>query len=139
MTLKELRKQARSMHSCALFGGYESERELAELMFSPQGVEFCTENSFPPVEAFGDLMPNAADYGIYVNAGDMELNDARRVYLIGDTHARLGYSDPGKRHEVIALHGATASICADGYSVVFLYNDDKSFFDVKTYNHAYVR
>lgn len=119
-TIKKVREEARRLHSCELFTGTENEEELTRLFLSPQGQEFCMENNFPDVQTLKDIFPNAADNGIYIDAGDIELDNKAIVALIGDTHAVLHYSDPSKRHEVILMHGARADISAEGYAVVFV-------------------
>lgn len=119
-TVKQIREEARRLHSCELFRGTESEAELARLFLSPQGQEFCINNNFPDVQTFADAFPHATEHGIYIDAGNVELCNEAVTALIGDTHAVLHYSDPSKRHEVILMHGATADITAEGYAVVFV-------------------
>ena len=119
-SIMETRNEARRLHSCELFKGTEDEDELTSLFLSPQGQEFCIKNNFPDVNTFADIFPNAAKHGIYIDAGNVELENEAVAALIGNSHGVLNYSDPSKSHEVILMHGATADICAEGYAVVFV-------------------
>lgn len=101
--------------------GNESPRELMRLFFTPQGVEFCTKHNFPDMATAREFRGEVAEaFGVYIDAGQIELRNPRQVALIGNTHARLHYDDPHKGHQVIAMHGAKASIAAEGYAVVFI-------------------
>ena len=40
-------EMARKLEACKMFTGEESMEEMINLMFSPQGAEFLTENNFP--------------------------------------------------------------------------------------------
>ncbi|MEG1539899.1 MAG: hypothetical protein RR383_08155 [Muribaculaceae bacterium] len=119
-TIQNIRKEARRIHSCELFKGTENEEELIRLFLSPQGQEFCVKNNFPDVTTFKDTFPHATEYGIHIDKGNIQLTDCAMTVLIGNTHAELTYSDSSKRHEVILMHGASATIHAEDWAVVFV-------------------
>lgn len=116
-----LYQQARALGVCSMLTGTESTRELMQLLFTPPGVEFCTKHNFPDMETAREFRGEVAQaHGIYIDAGSIELRNPRQVALIGNTRARLHYDDPSKAHQVITMHGASASIAAQGYAVVFI-------------------
>lgn len=119
-TIQDIRKEARRIHSCELFKGSENEEELIRLFLSPQGQEFCVNNNFPDVATFKETFPHAVEHGIYIDKGNIQLTDCAMTVLIGNTHAELAYSDGSKRHEVILMHGASVSINAKDWAVVFV-------------------
>ncbi len=116
----EIYKKAKELGVCPLFKGTESEDGLIRLFLMKQGIEFCIDNSFPDLDTFRTFK-TAENYNIYIDK-KIELNNSRKVVLIGNTKATLVYDDPDKRHEVILMHGAKATIKASGYAVVFVTN-----------------
>lgn len=123
--VEEIYRQARRIGVCSKMTGKEDAEELVHLFFSPQGVEFCQKNNFPTMEMLrGFRNEQARSNGAYVDAGEVSIQNAERVALIGDTVAELTYTDPSKRHIVVLMHGAKAHIKASGYAVVFVYNGD---------------
>lgn len=116
----DIYKQFRKISRCPLFKGTENEHELIQLFLSTQGIEFCTDNNFPDLDTL-KTFKTADKYNIYIDK-NVELSNAQKVVLIGNTKAILTYNDPNKRHEVILMHGAKATIKASGYAVVFVTN-----------------
>lgn len=102
--------------------GAETTVELMKLIFTPQGVEFCTKFNFPNIHAFRQHKgPEAEQNGIYIDT-DTKLHNVEQVLLVGNTNAVLTYDDRTKSHHVILMHGAKAKIKASGYAVVFITN-----------------
>lgn len=117
---KDIYRKFRKMSQCELFKGTENQDELIRLFLSIQGIEFCTENNFPDLETFR-MFKDTERYNIYIDK-DVTLSNVAKVVLIGNTNAVLNYDDPDKRHEVILMHGAKATIKTSGYAVVFVTN-----------------
>lgn len=113
-------RQAKKLGVCPLFKGTENEDRLIRLFLTAQGTEFCIDNNFPDLDTLRTFK-TAEQYNIYIDK-KVELNNIRKVVLIGSTNATLCYDDPDKRHEVILMHGAKAKIKASGYAVVFVTN-----------------
>lgn len=133
-----LYEKASSLDACSRFSGKETEKELIDLFFSPQGMEFCGKNNFPSIEDFRHFSKESAKrQGLYVNAGKIQAENRSRIAVIGDTDAELDYTDGSKRHIVVLMHGAKAHITASGFAVVFVYNYGGEI-DVKTQDYAKV-
>ena len=114
---------AKRVGVCSLLKGTESTEELIELLFTPQGVEFCSKHNFPSMSELAAFRGEQASRGgVYINT-PVQAKNCRRAALFGrDTIAELEYDDPTKRHEVLIMHGASVKIKASGYAVVFVTN-----------------
>lgn len=115
-------KEATRLGACSKSGSVTDWKSLVWLFFSPQGREFCEENNFPNIEMFREMKPYVKDWGVYVDAGNIELKNAPTVGVIGDTHAALSYSDNTKVHKLILMHGAKARVTLSHYAVLLLVN-----------------
>lgn len=92
--------------------------ELAELMFTPHGREFCADNDFPTRADINDRnFARLRDMGIYVNAGKVEITDPENVCFIGKTEAVVTISGPDHIFRVVALDKAKVHVKASGYAV----------------------
>lgn len=121
-TNRQLYNQAKKLGVCSMFSGKEKTSELMDLVFTPQGIEFCTKYHFPSLPVYRTYKgAEAEEHNIYIDR-EVSLNNVDRVLLVGDTQAVLTYDDPTKRHEVILMHGAKARIEASGWAVVFVTN-----------------
>lgn len=130
---------AKKISVCNMFSGEETLEELVELVFTPQGREFMSRFDFPTLSIFRQFKKyDLQQYGIYIDAGDITLEEVRRVLLVGKTTATLKYSQT-EANTVCALHGATALIEASGYSVVNVEIDRHSKAREIIKDHAYVR
>lgn len=122
MTAQQILQQAKKYGVCSMLTGKETTSELMKLIFTPQGIEFCTKFNFPDIDTFQKYKGFEAERnGIYVNT-DVELHNVECLLLVGNTSAVLTYNDPTKSHHVILMHGAKATIKASGYAVVFVVN-----------------
>lgn len=130
---------AQKLKACTMFHGDETLEELVELLFSPRGVEFISRFDFPTLSICRQFKKyDTQQLGVYIDAGEITLEEAHRVLLIGNTHATLKYS---QTHDnlVCVLHGATALIEASGYSVVKVEIDRHSKAREIIKDHAFVR
>lgn len=119
--VNNLYQQALALGVCSRFTGKESTDELMKLFLTPQGIEFCLENNFPDLATWRTLSDVARKYGIYIDAGDIELTNEPMVVLIGKTNAKLYYNDQAKiGHEVIMTYNSRAHITASNSAVVFV-------------------
>lgn len=130
---------ARKIHVCSMFHGDETLEELADLVFTPQGREFMTNFDFPTLAIFRQFKKyDTQKLGVYIDAGEIVLEEAQRVLLIGKTKAVLKYSQT-RANTVVVLHGATALIEASGFSVVSVEIDKHSKSRSILKDHAVVR
>lgn len=121
-TEEQIYNQAKKFGACSMLTGEESPDQLMKLIFTPQGIEFCTKFNFPDIDTFQKYKGFEAERnGIYINT-DVELHNVECLLLVGNTSAVLTYDDPIKSHHVILMHGAKATIKASGYAVVFVVN-----------------
>lgn len=130
---------AQKLRVCTMFHGDETLEGLAELLFTPQGIEFISRFSFPTLSIFRQFKKyDTQKLGVYIDAGEITLEDVHRVLLIGNTKATLKYY---QTHEniVCALHGATAFVEAAGYSVVHVEIDRHSKAREIVKDHAFVK
>lgn len=112
--------------ACKAFKGGTLE-QLAEQLFTPQGVEFVMKTGYPRLYEFREIQKQTdlKKYGIYVDAGEISLTEKRKVFLIGNTVAKITYRELAKNN-VYLLHGAKADINASGYAVIKVEQDSSS-------------
>ncbi|WP_289059946.1 hypothetical protein [uncultured Bacteroides sp.] len=120
-TVDEIMKSASLSGACSKSNGVSDWKSLVWLFFTPQGREFCEENNFPSLEMFREMSSEVAAYGVYVDAGVVNVRN-KKVALIGGTEAELVFTDNTKVHKVILMHGAKARITASNYAVILLVN-----------------
>ncbi len=113
-----LEETARLLEECKMFSGSETPEELMRLFISPQGLEFCLAAGFPSLATIRLFKPlNPERLGIYIDAGQITLDNPGCAVLVGRTNATVRCSTLA-RHEVTAMHGATATVIASGWAVV---------------------
>lgn len=139
-TLQGIYQQAKRKGACDLFpcfNGSESVAELARLMFTPQGREFCIRNRFPDLNTLRTFKPYQPEqYGVYIDAGDITLYDTD-CFLIGETRATVRLSDV-KNFRVFLMHGAKADVDAGGHAVVRIIADTKSSYSKQQSDNAII-
>ena len=112
--IKIIHEQRNALSDCGrdLFRGTETIEELAAIFRTPQGAEFCETNNFPDIETWRELNRayDLTQFGVYVDAGSVSLLNAPHVTLIGHTTGDTLRYDELKRHTVMLMHGATATI-----------------------------
>lgn len=109
---------ADKLSSCEMFKGTESVEEVMRLFRTAQGLEFCIAANFPNIATLRRFKRyNPERMGIYIDAGDITLTNPGKIVLIGHTIATIK-CDTCERHEITALHGASASVIASGWAVV---------------------
>lgn len=119
-------KIAAALDDCKMFSGTETITELAQKLSDPRAIEFITRNAFPAIKVWRKYKErDAAQFGVYIDAGGVTLNDPGVVYLVGDTTAEI-YCRKTLNNNIILLHGATAKVFASGYSVSRVHTDGKS-------------
>lgn len=122
MNAKDVITDAVKLGACSGSNGVTDWKSLCWLFFTPQGREFCEENEFPSIEMFRQMKDNVSDFGVYVDAGDMDRSNDTNIAIVGDTCANLVFDDNTKVHKVILMHGAKANITVSNYTVVLLVN-----------------
>ena len=109
---------AQQLAMCELFKGTETVEELAKVCTSPHGIEFCLATGFPNIVTFRLFKSfNPERFGIYIDAGTITLHNPETAVLIGRTSATIR-CDSCSRHDIIAMHGGTATVLASKWAVV---------------------
>lgn len=143
---KDLRRQrcmdshmievAKKLAACDMFRGDESIAELARLFATPRGLEFCLASNFPNLATLRLFKPyNPAKYGIYIDAGIITLRNPRMAILIGKTVATVK-CDTCDKHTVVTMHGATATVLASEWAVVYTETGPSTNIVRRTSDHA---
>lgn len=137
--IRQLHRQARLLGACDLFTGRETTAdEMAELLLSPQGREFCLKHRFPPLPTLRLFKGMGLErMGIYIDAGDITLTNRPRLALIGHTTARLTY-DRLSRYEVTLYRGAKATITATDWAVVSVEQESGTACVKESRDHALI-
>jgi len=105
-----------------MFKGDEDLEGLVALFNSIEGRLFCARVGFPTIEEIRQLdKQELLKYGVYLDAGDVELVNADNVIIAGKTRAFLHYSEPNS-YNVNVQYGAFAEIHASGYAVIDVFN-----------------
>lgn len=131
MIAKKIHKQAKRFKACKILKGNETFDEQIALMFTPKGWEFCEANNFPSIDIFRSVFLD--DYNIFVDKGDITIEQGGKVALIGSTRATMRFSGIGEYH-VYLMHGASAKITADNYAVVIVHTKDCKVEKIKKNN-----
>ena len=118
--------EAKRLRSCEFLTGNENFEELAEMLFTPQGTEFCKTHKFPRMDLLLPLKGDEAEQnGIYINSR-VEVSNIPKIAIFGHkSEAVLEFSNT-EGFNVIVMHGAKVKIKASEYAVVFLTNVDSN-------------
>ena len=115
---RALKNIAAKYRVCDMFRGDENLAELCGLLLSPQAVEFGVKRHFPTLAIFRQFKDvDAAQYGVYIDAGEITLHNPDRVLLVGRTSATV-ICDRNERHEITVRCGASAVVRASKWAVV---------------------
>lgn len=136
--LQDVKSSAAAAGACGKLSGVHDWKGLCRLFFSPQGVEFCEYRNFPSLELFRSIKSRVARYGFQVDAGEIVRENDGCIALVGDTQAKLTFSDPTWVHKVVLMHGAKAEITATGYAVVRLINIGNCEVKINKQEHAVI-
>lgn len=130
---------AYKLGACSMFKGDENLQELIRLMFTPQGMEFMTRFGFPSLSTFRKFKKyNPEQFGVYIDKGNIELCETRKVFLVGNTSAVLKYRETAG-NRVCIMHGASAVIIAGGYAVIKTEKDSTAQLSTIVNDKAIVR
>lgn len=122
MDVSKIHEEARKLGSCDFLTGVEDFVELSEMLFTPQGTEFCKKFKFPSMELLKEYKGSQAESkGIYINTPLVGKNISK-VALFGlEAIAELEFNRT-EGFRIIVMHGAKVTIKASGYAVVFVTN-----------------
>jgi len=141
MTLNELLNKiyedGTALGACASFTRQTTLNGIVEMLFSAQGIEFCTKYRFPSIDVLREFNKYHIDeFNVFIDAGEITLTDVQRVFLIGDTTAHVRCAQT-QNYSVCLMHGARATVDADGFAVVRIEKDKRS--KIETHAHAHAK
>lgn len=119
MDYNKIKSEALALGACDLITGITNFPGLLQLLFTPQGVEFARNTQYPSLKIWREFKALLPPEGYCVDAGEITLENPSRVVLTGNTHARIRYTTPDQRCELLVFEGATAQVEVSGYGVVF--------------------
>lgn len=117
MTIENILKELKSLGACELVNdNISSLKELVELMFSPQGQEFCENTKCLNADKFSKLATDLELLGVFID----------RVNVITSNHNVAFVRSSGKVvckgvnavYIVIIAHNSNVEIIATDYAVV---------------------
>lgn len=137
--LQQVYKQGVALGACSGFTEAANIEQIVEMLFSPQGVEFCLNYRFPALDVFRQFkqLDNVERLGVFIDCGDITLTDPQRAFLIGNTRANVNYTAT-QGNVLYLMHGAKASVTAGGYSVTHIEKDKTSSYTVNKVDNAEV-
>ena len=117
ITAQEIKEKALECGACELISRADTIADLIGLMGTPQGREFCKLHSFPSLDILRQHMVELASLNVFVDAGNIEVDNTDNVIVAGDTTALLRYNRTDMPYHAIVMHGAHAKVIAYGYSL----------------------
>jgi hypothetical protein len=117
--IEAIKQQARAIGACDKLVGTEDLAALARLIMTPAGMEFCINNRFPAGPTWRQLkqVADLTQYGIYVDAGNIELTNPDNVLIVGRTTATITCNGKGRRN-INVLRDASVIAIAYDWTVV---------------------
>lgn len=134
--IQQIYKQANKLGACDKFSGNETLEQLVQLMFSPQGVEFCMTNNFPDIATLRKFKRYHPErLGVYIDCGEITLQEPQAAFLIGNTTATVKCQQTARKR-LYLMHGANAHVLAGGFTVVRVEKDTTSQVTVQANDNA---
>lgn len=115
--LEDIKAAAVEKGACSLIESANSIADLASLLKSPQGREFCKKYKYPSLSLMREYKSQLAEYDIYVDAGLISFQDKSDILIAGDTVAIFSIRANDKPYFVYVMDGAKAVVNSYGYSV----------------------
>ncbi len=134
LTPEEVTARAKERGACGLIEGCTSWRDLARVLKTPQGREFCMEHDWPSIEEWRGIKrgcPGLENLGIYVDCGAMKGRVGEFTLLAGETAADLIFGSNKGIQRVMAMHGARARVRLEGWAVAEIRADAKSRIEIE--------
>ena len=116
--MKTIQQYLSRYNACKKANSIVSLHDAVNMLFTPQGREFCKKSHFPSIEFLRENIDEINSFKTcFVDAGVVSTAD-HRIFVAGDTFAEIFASRPDEIYYVVAMHGAEVRIIADEYSVV---------------------
>lgn len=118
MDTKELIELIKNMGGCEKLDRCKCKTDILDLLFTPQGMEFCSKYKFPNADICRMFKSCGSD-AVFIDAEDVYEVNAPRLVIAGSTRANLHYSTCDYRCELIVMDGAQVNVTTSGYGLVF--------------------
>lgn len=107
--------------ACSESGKASDWKSLAWLLFTPQGREFCADNSFPSLETWRGIKESmTGELPVRIDSGTIFEENPKDIAIIGDTCADLAYSGSNVKHNLIVMHGAKVRVYVKEWAVLHI-------------------
>lgn len=119
-----IKSKASKLGACDKLEKADSLEDLANLLFSPQGVEFCEKTGFPDTDTLRPLPETDRErHGVFLDTGIFHVHNLKKIAVYGNTVLNSIYDGDAESYEVLLMHGAKAVITASGYAVVSIHGE----------------
>lgn len=120
--IEKVKEIARLNGACNIMKDVTNWEEMANLLFSPKGREFCQNNNFPDLQTWSKIrsVVDTEQFGIYIDSDMVSLDNPENTGLIGLTTASINYHGTDKTHRLFIQHGAKAKITVSEYAVLLI-------------------
>ena len=136
--LTQIKEQAKLAGACDKLIGDEDFRELAALLMSPAGAEFCINNRFPAGQTWRQLKAvGVRQYNVYIDEGEIEVSNIENVAIVGRTTAYITANGQGRRN-IYAFRGASLVVRAYDWTVVRVIADPSCHIIKQTHDNAII-
>lgn len=122
--VKDILNSAIGLGACSQSSKATDWKSLVWLFFSPQGREFCRDNSYPSLEMFRLMKGNVESFGVHIEEDVKAVNEDKAI--IGGT-AELVFYGVDRAYKVIIMHGGNVRIKVGNYAVVSVENISGSY------------
>lgn len=114
-----IEKKARALGACPRLENGMTLSELADLLFTPQGREFCSAKDFPKVTDLEGIDPELLrSHGILTQGKEIVLYGSRPdICLIGVDGCTVRLAGLEALYHIIVLDGSDVTVEASGYAV----------------------
>ena len=120
--LDTIKAQARALSACERLEAVQSERELIDLFFTPQGLEFCQTNDYCPMVE--DLQELALDSRVLIKPEQNRpilTQPAMLIAGVGNYYLTYKRRDDGTAHTLVLAKGASATLWLGRGALVNVY------------------
>lgn len=117
--------EAKSKGACGRIDDIQSVASLAELMFSPQGREFCEKTKFLRVDRLNHIASEAEEYNVFIGKQNI-ITTAHTTAFIG-SRGRVLCSGTDAIYNIIIADNSHVEIVATEYAVVLVTSINSSY------------
>lgn len=124
LSVRDITEAVGKFETCHKLKQANSWAKLVKLLLSPRGEDFFRRNRFPTLDHFRSMGCILSKYDVFLDAGNIVINNCRRAILVGNTEAEIHVSNNNYPTKIMLIHGAKATIYVSDYPAVFCTNID---------------